>query len=188
MSSDVQKRFISHREIFSMSTELGLSVAESRFNPELLIAVWRGGALPCTVVHEVLLRTGQACRTAILTAKSYEGIAKRGNEVRTEGLEAVVAQCQSLKRVLIVDDIVDTGHTLRHLKQALQSRCPQLEVRFAALYQRSRCDVEVDYVNATDDHWLVFPHEMEGLTDVELLDHDHLDAGQHARLLAMIVR
>ncbi len=185
MSADVEKRFISHREIFAMSTELGLAVAESGFQPELLVAIWRGGATPCTVVHEVLLRVGQPCKTAVLTAKSYTGIGQRDSEVKTHGLEAVVEQCRGLQRILMVDDIVDTGHTLRHVKQALQQHCPELEVRFAALYQRSRCDVVVDYVNFVDDKWLVFPHEMEGLSDAELLDHDHLSADQHARLIAL---
>lgn len=185
MNTLIDKRFISHREIFAMSTELGLKVAESGFRPEMVVAVWRGGALPCLVVHEVLMRAGQACSTAVLTAKSYQGIGQRGDEVKTEGLEAVAGLCQSLQRILIVDDIVDTGHTLRHLKQALAVLCPWLDVRFAALYQRSHCDVMVDYVNLIDDHWLVFPHEMEGLTETELLDHDHLDAQQQARLIAL---
>ncbi len=188
MSGDVEKRIIGHQEIFAMATELGLAVAESGFQPELVVAVWRGGATPCTVVHEVLLRVGQPCKTAVLTATSYLGIGQRDSEVTMHGLEAVAAQCLGLKRVLIVDDIVDTGHTLRHVKQALQALCPELNVRFAALYRRSRCDVTVDYVNVVDDKWLVFPHEMEGLSDAELLDHDHLSSDQHARLIALTKR
>jgi hypoxanthine phosphoribosyltransferase len=62
------------------------------------------------------------------------------------------------KHVLIVEDIVDTGHTLHYLIEMLKSRNPA-SIRTCALVHKEACtevDVEIDYLGFTiGDEWVV---------------------------------
>ncbi len=62
------------------------------------------------------------------------------------------------KDVLIVEDIIDTGHTLHHLRELLSSRAPR-SIRFCTLLDkptRREADIHPDYCGFTiDDHFVV---------------------------------
>jgi len=185
MGSVIEKRFISHQKIFELSVELGLAVAEDRFSPQLVVAIWRGGSLPCHIVHEVLQRTGQSCDSFVVTVQSYQGIANRGSSFHVDGLDGLLNRCRQVEKVLIVDDIVDTGHTMHYLVQTILDQSPQVNIKTAVLFARSLTAQSVDFCQEIDDRWLVFPHELQGLTADELSHHEHLSAPQIEKLLTL---
>ncbi|HEX9138289.1 MAG TPA: hypothetical protein VF848_00750, partial [Steroidobacteraceae bacterium] len=72
--------------------------------------------------------------------------------------------------------VYDSGHSIRQVIEDLRSKCRKNtpEIRIATVYCKpARCipsDVPHYYLHETD-HWLVFPHEIAGLTVSEMLKH-----------------
>ena len=62
------------------------------------------------------------------------------------------------RRILLVDDIVDTGETLRVAKAYLESKGPR-EVRAAAPYVKPKASLLPEYYVKVVDRWVVFPYE-----------------------------
>ena len=58
-------------------------------------------------------------------------------------------------RILIADDVADTGHTLRSVQQFCEGKVA--EVRTAVLYEKSHSVVRCDYVWKRTDQWINFP-------------------------------
>ena len=58
-------------------------------------------------------------------------------------------------RVLIADDVADTGHTLKVVKEFCEGKVA--EVRCACLYEKSRSVVKCEYVWRYTDRWINFP-------------------------------
>lgn len=90
-----------------------------------------------------------------IAVSSYEHGSVRSGAVR---LVLDVRASIEGKHVIIVEDIVDTGHTLHYLIDMLKSRNPA-SVRTAALLHkehRTEVDVEIDYLGFTiGDEWVV---------------------------------
>jgi hypoxanthine phosphoribosyltransferase len=82
---------------------------------------------------------------------------------------------------LLIDDVFDTGRSIEAVIADLTRRCRRNlpnSIRVATTYfkpSRNRTKLLPDYyIRATDD-WLVFPHEVQGLTREEILQHKPLD-------------
>ena len=58
-------------------------------------------------------------------------------------------------RILIADDVADTGHTLHSVQQFCAGKVG--EVRTAVIYEKPRSIVECDYVWRRTDLWINFP-------------------------------
>jgi hypoxanthine phosphoribosyltransferase len=72
-------------------------------------------------------------------------------------------------RVLVVDDIFDTGCTLKKVRDTLRARTSN--IRIATLYYKigtSRVDFTPDFYMRMTDRWIVFPHELMGLEPSEI--------------------
>jgi hypoxanthine phosphoribosyltransferase len=166
------KIYLSANELMLDSFRLGLQVLESGWRPDVLIALWRGGTPVGVAVHELLLYRGIPTAHMAVKCQSYSGLGRRG-EVVFENTEALLAQIQPAHRVLVVDDIFDSGSTARAALQLLEPRAA--EVRLATLYWKPNAnvtDLRPHYHVRETDAWIVFPHELEGLTAEEIRQKD----------------
>ena len=84
---------------------------------------------------------------------------------------------QAEDRVLIVDDVYDTGRTIVSIIESMQDRLklnmPE-QVRVAVPFYkpaRNQTDREPEYFLYQSDEWLVYPHSAEGLSPQEILEH-----------------
>ena len=79
----------------------------------------------------------------VMQVSSYQGTQSTGNIIVKKGLDTNIEG----KDVLIVEDIIDTGYTLKYLKEYLQSQNPK-SLKIAVLAdkkERRKADVKVDY-------------------------------------------
>jgi uncharacterized protein len=183
----VQKTFISADKLLRDSLELARRVVASGMRPTFLVAIWRGGAPIGITVQEVLeYHSIHADHIAIRTS-SYSAIDVQQKTVRVHATDYLVSRLSADDELLIVDDVFDSGHSLEAVIDELTRRCrrnlPE-KIRIATVYykpERRRTTLAPDYfVHETSD-WLVFPHEIQGLTRDEILAHkpvgaDFLDA------------
>ncbi len=76
--------------------------------------------------------------------------------------------------MLIIDDVFDTGRSIRAVLEELRSRAglaAPRDIRTAMPWFKpgnNRTDLSPDYYLHTTDHWLVFPHKLCGLTPLEI--------------------
>ena len=92
------------------------------------------------------------------------------------GLDELAASLNRSDRLLLVDDVHDTGHSIErvieHLQSSCAEECPQIRVA-VPWYKPSRNETELEpdyFVHKTSD-WLVFPHELDALSPEELKSH-----------------
>ena len=104
---------------------------------------------------------------------SYVGVDQRG-AVAVHGLNYIIKKICHDDRLLIVDDVFDTGHTIaaviEELKRRARDNTPE-DVRVAVPWykpSRNETDLVPDYYLRETAEWLVFPHELDALTPEEL--------------------
>jgi len=92
------------------------------------------------------------------------------------GLTYLIKRLESEHSLLIVDDVHDSGlsidQTILELKRACKKNTP--EIRVATPYYKpknNKTDRVPDYFLYETEEWLVFPHEIDGLTMDELREH-----------------
>jgi len=172
----VKKKFIKPQQLLKDSFDLGVQVYESGYRPNYIVGVWRGGAPVGIAVQELLdILCFESDHIAIRTS-SYTGIAERRRHVIVHGLNYLIERLKSDDCLLIVDDVYDTGLSIQQvvfdLKQACKGNAP--EIRLATPYfkpKNNKTDSVPDYFIHEADEWLVFPHELHGLTSEEIKEH-----------------
>ncbi|TQL49664.1 phosphoribosyltransferase [Ornithinicoccus hortensis] len=134
--------------------ELAQQVADSGFEPEILIAVARGGLLPGGGLSYAL-------GVKLTDAINVEFYTDVHETLPDPVLLAPMLDTDSIngKRLLVVDDVADSGRTLALVLDLLQSH--GAETRSAVLYAKSPSVVAPDYVWRRTDDWIVFPWSAE---------------------------
>ena len=177
---NIEKTFVSAEDLLQDSFELALRIHESDFRPSFILGVWRGGAPVGIAVQEVLETLG--CQTnhfAIRTA-SYGARTSSFDkdealpEVQVMGLQHVVDVVNAQDRLLIIDDIFDSGRSVEAIFRELRARCtddtPE-DIRVATIYykpKRNLTDRKPDFYVYETDAWTVFPHELRGCSEDEV--------------------
>jgi hypothetical protein len=181
-AADTAKLFITADELLRDSLELGLRIVRSGFRPSFLVGVWRGGAPIGIAVQEVLEYHGIPTDHIAIRTSYYTGIDRTQKAVRVHALDYLVSRLCAEDRLLLIDDIFDSGRSLEAALDELARRCRRnlpAEIRIATVYykpERNRSRLRPDYFIHETDRWLVFPHELNGLTPREILEHKPVDA------------
>jgi uncharacterized protein len=178
----VEKVFISADSLLRDSIELAMRVLRSGFRPTFLVAIWRGGAPIGITVQEVLEYHGVIVDHIPIRTSSYLGIDQQAKSVRVHALDYLVSRLEEHDRLLLIDDVFDSGRSLEAVMTELRQRCRRNlpgTIRIATVYYkpaRNRSTLTPDYFVRTTDTWLVFPHEIHGLSREEILAHKPVDA------------
>ena len=169
----MDKTVLSAQDLLEDSFRLGLDVLESGFQPTLIIAIWRGGTPVGMAVQEILSYAGIESDHIAIRTSSYVGVDQRG-AVAVHGLNYIIKKICYDDRVLIVDDVFDTGNTFKavinELKRRARDNTPE-DIRIAVPWYkptRNQTDLVPDYCIRETAEWLVFPHELDALTPEEL--------------------
>jgi hypoxanthine phosphoribosyltransferase len=169
----MDKTVISAKDLLEDSFELGVKILESGFEPTMIIAIWRGGTPVGMAVQEVLAYCGIESDHIAIRTSSYRGVDDRG-EVAVHGLNYMIKKIRHDDRVLIVDDVFDTGNTIRavidEIRRRARGNAPE-EIRVAVPWYkpaRNETDLEPDFYLRETAEWLVFPHELDALTPEEM--------------------
>lgn len=159
------KEFIDPATLVAESFAFARAIYDSGYRPDVLLVLWRGGAPVGMVLHEYLVYKGLAVRDLILKIDSYTGVATR-TEPRAEAVGAILSRISDGEKVLVVDDIYDTGGTIRKLRELFGAR--HVDLKVATLYLKKGSPVCPDFFFREVSSWIVFPHELCGLSDAEI--------------------
>lgn len=170
------KRFITAEQLLEDSFTLAWQVFGSGYRPTCIVGIWRGGSPVCIALHELLQLLGVQSDHIPVRTTSYTGIARREEQVRVDGLDYLTTRFGVTDRLLLVDDVYDTGLSLQRVIAALGDHfgSDMPEIRIATPWFKpgnNRTGRNPDYFLRESDDWLVFPHELDGLSPAELRDH-----------------
>ena len=147
----VEEEIVSWDEIDRIVDEVAERIARSGFKPDLIIGIIRGGLIPARLLSDRL----NIDEILFLEIKLYEGIGVRGRRPYLK--QPLIGDIKG-RRVLLVDDISDTGMTLQLAQEVVALYLPK-EVRTATLYIKPWTSLVPDYYGETTEKWVVFPWE-----------------------------
>lgn len=173
----IAKTWLTADDLLADSFRLARQVLESDFVPTHIVGIWRGGTPVGIAVQELLEYHGiETDHIAIRTA-SYTGIDRQDAEVRVYSLGYLIDTLNPADRLLVIDDVFDSGRSIEAFINELAARCrynmPR-DVRIATVYwkpKRNKTALAPDFYVHEIDEWLVFPHELCGLSAQEIREH-----------------
>ena len=139
--------------------QIAQQIADSGWMPDLIVAIARGGMLPAGAISYAL---GVKANGAI-NVEFYTGVGKTMAE--PEILEPYM-DISSLegKRVLIVDDVADSGKTLKLIMDLISEKglsmggdSAKVDARSATIYLKPTSIIKPDYIFKQTDKWINFP-------------------------------
>ena len=169
----MDKLFIKSEGLLKDSFQLAWNVYKSGYAPNYIIGVWRGGAPIGIAVQEFLSFLDIKSDHIAIRTSYYSGIDNKKEKVQVYGLNYVIRKLESEDRLLIVDDVHDTGNSISQIITDLKKACKKNtpEIRIATPYykpNKNESEYKPHYYLHETDQWLVFPHELEGLSLEEI--------------------
>ena len=143
----------SWNQIYSLLLKLAEAVQKSGFEPDVIVGVSKGGWIPARIMSDLL----ENPKLANVTAEFYVGVAETKHEpIITQPVSVSVKG----KKVLVVDDLADTGKSLKlvnlHLKKQGAS-----EIKIATIYYKPWSIIVPHYYEKETRCWIVFPWELK---------------------------
>ena len=148
--AETEREVLGWLEFGEASRHLAGDVLESGFEPDLVVAIARGGLLLAGAISYAL--GIKAC--GALNVEFYTGVDER---LPMPVMLPPVPQPVDLSgaTVLIIDDVADTGGTLDLVRKFCEGHVK--ETRCAVIYEKSRSMVKCEYVWKRTDQWIDFP-------------------------------
>ena len=182
----MNKHYYSWQDLEKACVNITLQMYKDNWRPDYIVGITRGGNVPATILSNMLNVRGEALKVSLRDATGESesncwmasdafGYVDEEERANTKSRWDIAKR----KKILIVDDINDTGATFNWIKQDWPAGClPNEEswktvwhnnVRFATITDNlsSNFNGTVDYsvheVNkAEQDVWLVYPWENVG--------------------------
>lgn len=143
---------ISWEHFYQLTLELVEKVLKSGYMPEVIVGVSRGGLVPLRIFSDEFEET----EIGVIRVAFYEDVKKTGREPRI--LQDVNVDVSD-KRVLVVDDVADTGRSLEIVRRHIEDKGAR-EVRVATVYYKPWSTFKPDYYVKKTEKWIIFPHEI----------------------------
>jgi len=129
-------------------------LSDAEFKPDLIVGLMRGGVIPAIHLSHIL-----DC-----PVKAIEWSTRDSKITDKKQLDKIAVMAEQGSKVLIVDDIVDSGKTMREIKERMFDT--RDNVKYAALWFNPSQNTTVDFLcwkvdRAIDDRWVIFPWEKQ---------------------------
>lgn len=148
--SEIEREVMSWDDLGTGARELSEAVAADGWIPDIILGIARGGLLVAGAIGYAL----GVKNTFTMNVEFYTGIDERLDvPMILPPVPDLVDFAET--KVLIADDVADTGATLQLVKEFCEGKVA--EVRAAVLYEKSRSVVKCEYVWRRTDRWITFP-------------------------------
>ncbi|MEW6295600.1 MAG: phosphoribosyltransferase [Candidatus Diapherotrites archaeon] len=146
-----EKLIVSWDEIIPLCKQLSKKIRESEFKPDVLVGMIRGGLIPVRI-----LSTELKCNDVYCLRAKY---CRKGNK-RTREVRIILGLNVDLtgKKILLVDEIADSGETLKLIKDYLAFFNPK-EIKTAVIHFKHSSIIVPDYFVEKAEKWVQYPWE-----------------------------
>jgi hypoxanthine phosphoribosyltransferase len=145
-----QREIMTWPDFGTASREIAQKVADDGYEPDMILAIARGGLLIGGALGYAL----SVKNVYTMNVEFYTGVDERLEVPRILPPAPDLVDL-SHARILIADDVADTGHTLRSVVAFCEGKVA--EVRAAVLYEKPQSVVQADYVWRRTSRWINFP-------------------------------
>jgi len=153
MSPELEFEVPKWNQIYEMLLNLAEKIRKNNFKPDIIVGVSRGGWPPARVMSDLLNNPN----LANVRTEFYLGVAEtKGEPTLTQPVSMKVAG----KKVLVVDEVADTGKSLKLVKEHIIEK-GATEVKIATVYCKPWSIVKPDYCERETSNWIVFPWEIK---------------------------
>ncbi len=184
----MRKDFLSYQTVRNNAIKLADRIFRQGFMPDVIYVSLRGGAYMGNVISEyfkLVRKDRRPTYYAAVVARSYRDVGEQ-DKVRVDGWTYDPEYLRSGDKVLLVDDIFDTGRTVNHLVEIIMDKgIPRQDVRVAVhdyklrRYLSRQLPVQPDYycrfhelATPEQDFWIHYlSHELVGLSEEEKKEH-----------------
>ncbi|MDR1949368.1 MAG: phosphoribosyltransferase [Spirochaetaceae bacterium] len=181
----MNKEFLPYDVVRNNALKLAHRIYHDGFIPDVIYVSLRGGAYLGNVISEyfkVIRRAARPVYYAAVVARSYTGI-RQSDQIKVEGWTYAPEHLRIGDKVLLVDDIFDTGRTINYLSEIiLEKGVPRQDLKIAVhdykyIYDKpDQLPIQPDYwcrkheLSVTEeDRWIHYmSHELVGLSPEEL--------------------
>jgi len=170
----MDKIFITATSLLQDSFRLAAKIYRSGFVPDFIVGIWRGGTPVGIAIQEYFEFVGAKTDHIAVRTSAYEGIGQRAKTIRVHGLHYIIDEANASNSLLVVDDVFDSGHSIEALLKELESKMRLNmpgKVRIATPWYKpgnNETRLIPDYYLHETDKWIVFPHELAGLSLEEI--------------------
>ncbi|MDD5022600.1 MAG: phosphoribosyltransferase [Candidatus ainarchaeum sp.] len=139
-------------EIEKMCKALSKKI-EQEFKPDIIVSILRGGMVPARIFSDLLHNRN----VASMRVEFYSGIEK----TKKEPIISQTISCDvKNKRILLVDDVSDSGYSMKKAVEYLKEKNPS-EIRTVAIHYKPKSIFKPDYFYEETEAWIIYPWEKE---------------------------
>lgn len=153
--------YIAYDDFLAIVRTLAQTVGQDAWQPDFVVGIGRGGLVPAVYMSQIL----SVPMLSIDQSAKVPGFAD-------ELLVKLATMTKAGQRILIIDDINDSGRTIAQVRRLLRAHeTVEDHLRFAVMINNAVSQETVDYAvqtidRTTDKRWFVFPWEAVATTDV----------------------
>jgi uncharacterized protein len=186
------KEFLSYDTVRNDALKLAHRIYHDDFVPDIIYTSLRGGAYMANVISEyfkLALKNKKPVLYAAVVARSYSDV-RQHDQVRIDGWTYSPEHLRMGDKILLIDDIFDTGRTLNYLVEVLLEKgIPRDDIKVVVhdykyfTYHTEQQPIQPDYwcrkfeiTKPEEDRWIHYmSHELVGLSTKDLEDHYYND-------------
>lgn len=181
----MHKEFLSYEKVRNNALKMAFKIHQEGFIPDVIYVSLRGGAYLANVISEyfkIVRKDAHPVLYAAVVARSYSDVRKR-DRVMVDGWTYSPEHLRHGDKILLVDDIFDTGKTINHLVEILiEKGIPRQDIKVAVhdykffSFHKEQLPIQPDFwcrkhdIDSPDqDRWIHYmSHELIGLSEAEL--------------------
>lgn len=149
MAFDINYEVPTWNQIYDLLLCQAQKIQSQNYQPDIIVGIARGGLVPARILAD-LLETPQL---GFMQVEFYVDLNQTKSEpTLKQPLTANVAG----KKVLLVDDIADTGESLKLAQTHLQTQGIN-QIKTATLYHKPQSTTTPDFYEKQTSNWVVFP-------------------------------
>ena len=149
MSVDIDYEVPTWSQIFDMLFCQAQKIQNQPYRPDVIVGIARGGLISARILTDLL----ETPELEILQIEFYTGI----NQTQLKPtIKQPLNHNFAGKKTLIVDDIADSGESLKLAQTHLQELCAK-EIKTATLFKKPFSMITPDFYEKQTSHWVVFP-------------------------------
>lgn len=197
----MKKEFIPYDVVRNNALKLARAIFDDAFMPDIIYVSLRGGAYLGNVISEyfkVVNRRDRPVYYAAVVARSYMEVGQSSEQIKVEGWTYAPEYLRSGDKVLLIDDIFDSGKTINHLAGIILGKgIPREDLKVAVhdykyFYDKpEQLPIQPDYwcrrhdLSVHDEsYWIHYmSHELVGLSPAELEEHYYSFDGELRKIL-----
>ena len=149
MASNIDYDVPTWNQVYEMLLCQAQKIKAQNYKPDLIVAIARGGVVPARILSDLL----ETPNLSFIQIEFYTNI---NQTLQEPTLKQTLNTNVTGKKTLIIDDIADTGKSLKLAKTHLQQQ-EAIEIKTATLYQKNQSIIIPDFYEKQTTNWVVFP-------------------------------